>query len=694
MSVYNEYTHFRMEVDSDDVLWLGIDRHDMKVNSLNVELFDEFNKIIAEVELNKPKGLIIYSAKSNGFVAGADINQFTQLKDTDQAFELVRQAQDVLDRLEALPVPVVAMIDGYAFGGGCELALACHYRVARDDSKTKIGLPEVKLGIQPGWGGTVRLPRLIGAPKAMGIILAGRAVSARAAKKLGFIDAAVPLRELKRAAKYYVMNKPPRHKASFVESLTNSAPVRPLVARMMRKQLAAKANKKHYPAPYAVVDAWQKNGVGPQAMQAEARSISELLVTPTSRNLVRVFFLSERMKALAKGIEFAPQHVHVIGAGTMGGDIAAWCALRGLYVTLQDRAPEYIAPAIKRAHKLFKKKLKKTHLVQAAMDRLQPDVSGDSVSRADVIIEAIFENTEAKQQLFKSLEEKAKPDAVLATNTSSIPLDEINQVLDQPERLIGIHFFNPVAQMPLVEVVRGAKSSEETVQKGLAFVGKIGKQPISVKSSPGFLVNRVLMPYLMEAMELLREGVSAGTIDKVAMDFGMPMGPVTLADTVGLDVCLAVAENLAQHYGGEIPQQLRDMVANKQFGRKSGQGFYTYKNGKQVKAASDGKLVSMRTEDIQDRLVLRMVNESVACLREGVIDDKDLLDGGMIFGTGFAPFLGGPIHYSESCGVANVKARLKAMVSSFGERFEPDAGWDDLLSGDVQSQPEEAVAAT
>ncbi|MDF1796289.1 MAG: 3-hydroxyacyl-CoA dehydrogenase NAD-binding domain-containing protein [Coxiellaceae bacterium] len=693
MSDYGSYKNFTLKTDEDDVLWVGIDREGMKVNSLDFATFEEFDKIIDEVKSKKPKGMIIYSAKKNGFVAGADINQFVKLQDTDEAYKLVRQAQQILDRLEALTVPTVAMINGFALGGGCELALACHYRVALDDPKTKIGLPEVKLGIQPGWGGTVRLPKLIGAPKAMGIILAGRAVSAKAAQKMGFVDAAVPLRELKRAAKFYVCHKPKRHQASFAENMTNSALVRPLLAKAMRKQLNKKSNKAHYPASYQVVDNWVKVGVGSQAMDTEAKSISELLVTPTSRNLVRVFFLSERMKALAKVVKFKPQHVHVVGAGTMGGDIAAWCALRGLYVTLQDRAPENIAPAIKRAYKLFKKKLKKPRLIQAAMDRLQPDVAGEAVGRADVIIEAIFENLEVKQQLFKELEAKAKPEAVLATNTSSIPLDEINQALTNPERLIGIHFFNPVAMMPLVEVVHGEKSSEDSVNKGLAFVGKIGKFPLPVKSSPGFLVNRVLMPYLMEAMDLLKEGVSATMIDKVAMKFGMPMGPVTLADTVGLDVCLAVAENLGEHYGGDIPQQLRDMVAAKTLGRKTGKGFYSYKGGKQVKPSSSADSTSITKVDIQDRLMLRMVNESVACLREGVVTDKDLLDGGMIFGTGFAPFRGGPVHYAEDRGLKDTVDRLQDLSTRFGERFTPDAGWQALMKPAKPAKAEKDTAA-
>jgi 3-hydroxyacyl-CoA dehydrogenase/enoyl-CoA hydratase/3-hydroxybutyryl-CoA epimerase len=533
---------------------------------------------------------------------------------------------------------------------------------------------------------------LVGAIKAMGIILPGRTVSATAAKKLGLVDAAVPLRELKRAARYFALHKPAPHKASWFERLTNSQLLRPLLAKKMYAQLASKAKRKHYPAPYAVVDNWVKVGVGSQAMQTEAESIAKLLVTPTSRNLVRVFFLQERMKGLAKAVKFKPRHVHVVGAGTMGGDIAAWCALRGMHVNLKDRAQEYIAPAIKRAAKLYKKKLRKPRLVQAAMDRLQPDVAGDGVARADVIIEAIFENLDAKQQLFKALEEKAKPEAVLATNTSSIPLDEINQTMTQPERLVGIHFFNPVAQMPLVEVVKGESSAAAVVDQALAFVGAIGKQPVAVKSSPGFLVNRVLMPYLMESMELLKEGVSAETIDKVAMDFGMPMGPVTLADTVGLDVCLAVADNLTAYYGGEVPQQLRDMVEKKQLGRKTGRGYYEYKEGKPVKQPATDR-TKMDHAMIQDRLVLRMVNESVACLREGVIDDRDLLDGGMIFGTGFAPFTGGPMHYSQTRGFKAVYDRLAELEKACGDRFSPDAYWAELMkTAEADASNEAAVS--
>lgn len=412
------------------------------------------------------------------------------------------------------------------------------------------------------------------------------------------------------------------------------------MARFLRREVAKKVSRNHYPAPFAVIDLWEKEGgFDERAYLKEADSVEQLITHgETSANLIRAFLLRERMKGFAKDADLSAKHVHVIGAGVMGGDIAAWCALRGLKVTLQDQSYEKIAPAIERAHVLFNKKLRKPRLIQAAMDHLIPDPLGHGIARADVIIEAVFENLDVKQSIMKQIEASAGPDAIIATNTSSIPLDEINRAMNDPARLVGIHFFNPVSKMELVEVVSSAQTSKDIALRACAFVNQIGRLPLPVKSSPGFLINRVLMPYLMECVQLLEEGYSPEVIDDAAQAFGMVMGPVELADTVGMDVCLAVAENLTSHFGGTVPKTLQTMLASGKLGRKTGEGFYRYVNGKPIKNKVSSE---KRNNEIADRLILRMVNEAAICLREGVVEDADLLDGGMIFATGFAPFRGG-----------------------------------------------------
>lgn len=661
MNKMENYQHWRLETDEDKILWLYFDKQNASVNTIDHVVMEELSSILDNLKNDREhKAVIIASAKKNGFIAGADISQFTQFADIPTAEKLLRRGQIIFDKIENLKLPTVAMIDGFCLGGGMELALACHYRVAEDGAKTRLGLPEVKLGIHPGWGGSVRMPRLIGAPNALNLILSGHTVSGKAAAKLGFVDAAVPKRHLVKAAKYYALETPPKHKATWFQEFTNKKFSRKVLAKFIRNQLKAKANPDHYPGPFAALNNWEQVGVeGDAAMEREAQSCANLFFTDTCQNLVRVFFLQERLKGLAKDSKFSPKHVHVIGAGTMGGDIAAWCALQGMQVTLQDREPKFIAPAIKRAYNLFKEKLKENYLIQKAMDRLIPDVHGYGVPNADVIIEAIFEDLPAKQALFKSLENQAKPGAILATNTSSIPLDEINSVLQLPERLVGIHFFNPVAKMQLVEVVKGERTDQGVVEKAMTFVRKIDRLPLPVKSSPGFLVNRILMPYLLEAVAMLDEGVPASVIDKAMVKFGMPMGPVTLADTVGLDICLSVAKYLGKYFNSPIPKRLSELVEQGKLGRKSGEGFYQYKRGKQIKPS--GITYDKPLEEISDRLVNTMLKESFACLKEGVVADGDLLDAGMIFGTGFAPFRGGPIHYSKKKESEHGKPVMKSL---------------------------------
>ncbi len=668
MNTMQNYKHWRLETDADNILWLYFDKQGASVNTIDRDVMEELASIVTQLETdNDHKGLIIASAKKSGFIAGADIAQFNKFKDIETATDALRQGQQILNKLEALKMPTVAMITGFCLGGGLELALACRYRVAEE--RSRLGLPEVKLGIHPGWGGTVRLPRLIGAVEGMKLILSASTVSAKVAAKLGFVDAAVPLRQLKRAARFYVLQKPAPHQPTFLQRLSNQKFVRPLLNMMMRKNLRdKKVNPLHYPAPYHALENWDLVGVeGKAAYEREAKSCGKLFFSDTCQNLVRVFFLQEQMKGLAKDVAYHPKHIHVIGAGTMGGDIAAWCALRGLTVTLQDMAPRLIAPAMKRAYKLFKERLKEPHLVQKALDNLIPDVAGNGISRADIIIEAVVEDLDVKQKIFKMLEAKARPDAILATNTSSIPLDEINTVMQQPSRLVGIHFFNPVAKMLLVEVVQGRQTSQDIVDKSISFVRQIDRLPLPVKSSPGFLVNRILMPYLLESIALYNEGVPITAIDKAMTDFGMPMGPVTLADTVGLDVCLSVANHLSHYYNVQIPPKLIELVEKRKLGRKTGEGFYKYdKNGKQIKPEKQS--YDRPLEDISNRLVLRMLDEAFACLREGVVANDDLLDAGMVYGTGFAPFRGGPIHYAKSQGIEELYQQYVKQQAARGEK--------------------------
>jgi len=673
--------HWKPATDDKGILWLHIDQKDASANVLCVSVLEELETILKDIKQNNlPSGVVFISDKKSGFIAGADIKEFTEIESVDAAVNHVKRGQRIMDEIAELKCPTVALIHGFCMGGGFELALACDYRIADDGSKTRMSLPEVQLGIHPGFGGTVRLPRLIGAPAAMDIMLTGKPINARKAIKLGMIDYAVPTRQLIPATHRIIMDHPPLHKPKRLQALTNHMLVRPLLKRMIIKNVAKKAKKAHYPAPYAIIDLWAKYFDDPKKMlEEEAKSEANLVIGETSKNLVRVFFLRETLKSLGKtnkgSMDF--KHVHVIGAGVMGGDIAAWCALRGLHVTLQDRHEENIAKVMKRAHKLFSKKMRGDRLgVIDAMDRLMPDMKGLGIPKADIVIEAIIENIEAKQGLYKELEPVMKPTALLTTNTSSIPLEVLSEVLERPERLVGLHFFNPVAQMPLIEIVTADNTDKKIAEDTAAFAAKIDRLPLPVKSGPGFLVNRILMPYMLEAVRIHEEGVSANSIDKIALDFGMPMGPLTLADTVGLDICLSVAEILSKDLDVTVPESLRKMVNEGNLGVKSGSGFYKYNAGKKEKSETNDTNADQKL--IQDRLIGRMVNESVACLRESVVANKEQLDAGVIFGTGFAPFRGGPLNYAQHEGYKAYQERLSKMEQSLGGGFKPDNGWEKL----------------
>lgn len=677
----NQSLHWHMETDATNVIWLSLDRADTSANSLSHAVLDELKTILENLHNQPPDGLVIRSAKKNGFIFGADINEFTALEDAAKTMALIRRGQHVMDMIESLPCPTLALINGVCMGGGTELALACDYRVA--DTDARLGLPEIKLGIHPGFGGVARSIPLLGAPAAMDIMLSGRTVFASPARRIGLLDAVVPLRQMESAASYFISRKPKKHQAKWYLQLTSHPLVRPLLARYLRKQVSNKARKEHYPAPYALIDLWQRHGSNKRAMlDAEVTSVSHLMMTPTSRNLVRVFLLQDRLKSFGKDPAIDKdtfQHVHVIGGGIMGGDIAAWCASRGLKVTLQETRKEAIASTLQRAGKLYKKRLRITHRITSALDNIIVDVDGHGLEKADVVIEAIYENMDAKHDLLKSVEPFLQTHALLASNTSSLMLEELDTVMSEPQRLVGLHFFNPVAQMPLVEIVNGKQTAAFVASQAACFAHRLGKLPLPVKSSPGFLVNRILMPYLMEAMILVEEGVSLTDIDKAATDFGMPMGPITLADTVGLDICLSVANNLSEKLGGSVPQHLMNRVKAGKLGKKTGTGFYQWNKGKIVKP--DGNEKTLPAE-LTDRLILRLLNESVACLREGIVEDTDLLDAGVIFGTGFAPFRGGPMRYIKETGEKATYNKLQQLSRQHGERFSPDAGWESLLTGE------------
>jgi 3-hydroxyacyl-CoA dehydrogenase / enoyl-CoA hydratase / 3-hydroxybutyryl-CoA epimerase len=670
------WRHWKLARDDNGIAWLVFDKAGASANTLSEDVLVELNEVLKRIEREPAKGVVLRSAKKGGFIAGADIGEFRGMTDIASVEHRLKEAHSVIDRLDRLTVPIVAVIHGYCLGGGLEIALACDYRIAVEDAR--LGFPEVMLGLHPGLGGTVRLPRLINPLEAMSMMLSGRNVRAGRAKSLGLVDAVVPERHVEAAATAAVTGRLTTRRGGALVKVINTTPVRRLAANRMRAQTTRKAPIEHCPAPHALIDLWEKHGGDAGAMQqAEIASFARLLVTDTSRSLVRVFFLREGLKAMSYG-DWSGRRVHVIGAGAMGGDIAAWCAWHGFTVTLADMQAEPLGKAVKRAAELFGKIGHKRTDIRDALDRLTPDLGGEGVRSADLIIEAVPETLELKRKVFAATEPRMRPDAILATNTSSIPLEQLRTQLQRPDRLVGMHFFNPVSRMMLVEVVSHDQASQDVLAKARAFLGRIDRLPAPVKSAPGFLVNRALTPYMLEAMVMLGEGTRRETIDAAATAFGMPMGPIELADQVGLDICLHVAETLKASLERPMPdlsQVLRNKVELGELGRKSGKGFYAWKNGEAVKERDAPK----PTNEMTERLILPMLDVCVACLREGVASDEDTVDGAMIFATGFAPFRGGPMHYARSRGAQNVRQELERLAQRHGDRFRPDPGWDRLI---------------
>ncbi|MBO0742361.1 MAG: enoyl-CoA hydratase/isomerase family protein, partial [Hyphomicrobiaceae bacterium] len=604
----NALRDWRFSIDPQGIAWAVLDREGESQNSLGRRPLEELAMIIERAEQGardkSVRGLVFISGKEKGFIVGADVREFDQLTDERQVVDSIGQINGYLDRLERLPIPVVACIHGFCLGGGLELALACHWRIATRDEATRIGFPEVKLGLFPGFNGTVRSIRQAGALAAMPLMLTGSFIRASAARGMGLIDELAPSPlNLPWMARKAVQRDRRSKPAGGWRALARLWPARGLLAKKLRAETAKKVREEHYPSPFRLIDLFETHAGNFTGMKlAETRAFAPLMLGETSKNLRRVFRLSEMMKAQApKGLAFKPLRVHVIGAGVMGADIAGWCVASGMEVSLQDVNSEQIAKGIGAQKKLFTRKFRTRPQRDAAIARLIADPTGANISRADVVIEAIVERLEAKQNLFRSIEGKLKPGAVLATNTSSIMIEEIAAPLADPGRLIGLHFFNPVAQLPLVEVIRGGQTREEEVGKGCAFVTAIDKFPLIVKSSPGFLVNRVLAPYMMAAMQRLERGEHKEKIDEAARSFGMPMGPIELADTVGLDVCAHVGKILKMTPSG--PNQLEEMVAGGKLGKKSGEGFYVWKDGKPEKSKPETPYDKFELERLGRELV-------------------------------------------------------------------------------------------
>lgn len=674
----SSWRHWQLSIDADHTAWLVFDRADSPVNLIDLETLTELDAVLTQLEEQRPNAVVIRSDKARGFCAGADIGMFRNVNNSAEVADQLRWAHDIIDRLERLPANTIAVVHGVCLGGGLELALACDYRIATDDAK--LGFPEVQLGLHPGLGGSFRSTALIDPLQAMTLMLTGKTVDAKRARTLGLVNAVAPNRHLSAAVADAIAQRLDKHQRARHTGLLVKDWGRELTARRMESETRKRASQEHYPAPFQLIDLWRRHGDNRQAMQqGEIDSFAQLVASPAGQNLVRVFFLRETLKR--EGATPAPpcRHVHVVGAGTMGGDIAAWCALQGMTVTLADRDNTVLAKALQRAGKLYKRRRLNPTETRRALDRLIPDPGGQGAAHADLLIEAVPEKVEIKRAVYNELQQVMKPGALLATNTSSIPLEVLREEVRDPSRFVGLHFFNPVARMQLVEVVSHDRASAESLARARAFVGDIERLPVPVHSAPGFLVNRVLTPYLLEAITMREEGIAAETIDRAAMEFGMPMGPLEMADRVGLDICVAVADMLREQLPhvtfAEVPEPLRHKVQQGQTGEKSGQGFYRWKNGQPEKGKAETPSAGSA-----DRLILPLLNVCMACLREGVVADADRLDAAIVFGTGFAPFRGGPLHYARQRGHTEVAQRLQQLAGQYGARFTPDEGWQGVAA--------------
>lgn len=676
-SVIPSYNHWQLSVEK-GCLVLSLDKQDSDTNTLDVAVLEEFAQLLdwLEKEIRAYRAIFLCSSKASGFIAGADIHTIQSIETAEKLRKLIGMVQTYFERFATLPVPKIALIDGYCMGGGLELALTCEYRIASRNSK--LALPEVKLGLHPAFGGTGRLLSLLSPLQALPLMLQGNALSAQRAKQCGLVDEVVAEKSALLVAAHRLLerNIKPKRVGLFYKILA-FAPLRRLLVGQIEKKLAKKASPAHYPAPYALLELYREHGANAQSMiAAEGDSFVRLWQTDASHALIRLYFLQERLKRFGKNEAEAIKQVHVVGAGTMGAGIAAWAAMQGIYTTLTDVSEQALAQAKKHAYQLFNKKLKDPDANRLAKMRFELDPEGKGAAQADLIIEAATEKLALKRELLEQLERVARHDAVLATNTSSLMLSAMAETLSEPRRLIGIHFFNPVEKMPLIEIVQGAQSSPADLARASKFAAQLRRLPLSVAESPGFLVNRILLPYLAEAFIALDEGYPAELIDKAATDFGMPIGPLALADTIGLDLCQSITASMREYLPDYESKQLNTLVAAGKLGKKTGEGIYVYAQGKQQKKSIENHQENLSR--LSDRLIFAYLNACGWCMRKEIVADADLLDAGCVFGTGFAPFRGGPMHYAKQLGAAEVVAKLAALNAEYGERFQADAYWLEL----------------
>ncbi|MCG7585112.1 fatty acid oxidation complex subunit alpha FadJ [Photobacterium sp. OFAV2-7] len=680
---------FSLSYGDNGVAWLKIDVPEEKMNTLQSAFVEQVSDVLAELKAKQNiKGLVVHSGKPDNFIAGADIRMLAACTTAEEAQQLAAKGQELFAELEALPFHVVAAIHGPCLGGGMELALACHSRVCSDDDKTRLGLPEVQLGLLPGSGGTQRLPRLIGVANALDMILTGKQLRAKKAKKLGVVDEAVPHSILLDIAEKQALKAKPKRKHSFQDwAMGGNALGRSLVFDQAAKKTHEKT-RGNYPAADAILEVI-KFGLQfgmEKGLKQEAKRFGELVMSSESAALRSIFFATTAMKK-ETGSDAKPgeiKRVGVLGGGLMGGGISHVTATKAKYpVRIKDIANDGILNAMAYNYKLLDKKRKRRIISKADLQKQMMSIAGGTdytgFGNVDVVVEAVFEDLKLKHQMVKEIEENAKVETIFATNTSSLPIHQIAEAAERPENVVGLHYFSPVEKMPLVEVIPHAGTSPETVATVVALAKKQGKTPIVVGDKAGFYVNRILAPYMNEAASVLLSGEPIEHLDAALLDFGFPVGPITLLDEVGVDIGAKImpimVEELGERFRG--PDVFDVLLNDGRKGRKSGKGFYLYNSKKKSVDKTVYKLLNIKPEKKAEgaalamRCSLMMLNEAARCLDEGVIQSARDGDIGAIFGIGFPPFLGGPFRYMDLLGIKRVVELLNEHADKYGERFKP-----------------------